>query len=115
HVHRDDVVDTLHDRVVVEHAAAGGTHTHRDDPLGFGHLVVDLAQDGGHLLTDPTRDDHQIGLTRGGTELLHAEPGQVVVGPTDRHHLDGAAGQAERRGPHGSLASQPHDLFDGRE
>ena len=103
-VDRDDVVDALDDRVVVEHAAGAGADAHRDDPLGVGHLVVDLAHDRGHLLADPAGDDHQVGLARRGGEALHAEPGDVVVGRADGHHLDGAAGQAEGRRPDRGLA-----------
>src|SRR6185503_5526307 len=38
-VHRDDAVDALYDRVVVEHAAGGGARAHRDAPLGLRHLL----------------------------------------------------------------------------
>ena len=76
HVDRDDVVDALDDRVVVEHAAGDGADAHREHPLGLGHLVVDLAQDRGHLLADPAGDDHQVGLARAGAEDLHAEAGR---------------------------------------
>src|SRR5688500_20311497 len=43
HVDRHDLVDALHDRVVVEHATDRGTGTHRADVLRFRHLVVDAA------------------------------------------------------------------------
>src|SRR5690606_4287804 len=94
-VHRDDLVDTLDQGVVVEHATRRSTGTHRDDPLRVGHLVVDLTQHGGHLLTDTTGYDHQVGLTGRSPEHLHAETAQVVVGGAGRHHLDGATGQPE--------------------
>ena len=99
HVDGHDVVDALHDRVVVEHAAAAGAHAHREHPLGLGHLVVDLAQHRGHLLADPAGHDHQVGLARAGAEDLHAEAGEVVLRAAGGHHLDGAAGQAEGRRP----------------
>ena len=111
-VDRDDVVDALHDGVVVEHAAGAGADTHRDDPLGLGHLVVDLAHDRRHLLAHPAGDDHQVGLARRGGEPLHAEPRDVVVGRADGHHLDGAAGQAERGRPDRALAHVAGDLLD---
>ncbi len=103
HVDRHDVVDALDDRVVVEHAAAAGADAHREHPLGLGHLVVDLAQHRRHLLADPAGHDHQVGLARGGAEDLHAEAGEVVAGPAGRHHLDGAAGQAEGGRPERAL------------
>ena len=114
-VDRDDVVDALHDRVVVEHAAAGGADAHREHPLGVGHLVVDLAQHRGHLLAHPAGDDHQVGLARRGPEDLHAEAGQVVARAAGRHHLDGAAGQAERRRPQRAAAEVAGELLDGGE
>jgi hypothetical protein len=55
-------------------------HAHRDDPLGVGHLVVDLAHDGAIFwLTRPATIIRSAwrGVAR---EPLHAEPGDVVVG-----------------------------------
>src|SRR5664280_2221315 len=95
HVHRDDVIDPLHDRVVVEHAAAAGADPHRQHPLRLGHLVVDLPQHRGHLLAHPASDDHQVGLAGRGPKHLHAEARQIVATRPGRHHLDRAAGQAE--------------------
>ena len=95
----DDLVDALDDGVIVEHAAGRGADAHGDDPLGFHHLVVDLTEDGGHLLRDTPRHDHEVGLAGRGPEDLHAETGDVVVGGADGHHLDGAAGEAEGHGP----------------
>ena len=80
HVHRHDRVHARDESVVVEHAPRRGAHAHRDDPLGLGHLVVDLAQHRPHLLRDPARDDHQVGLPRRRAEHLHPPPRQVVVG-----------------------------------
>ena len=94
-VDRHDLVDALDEGVVVEHPAGRRAHAHRDHPLGLHHLVVDLAQHRRHLLADPTGDDHDVGLAWRRPEDLHAEPGEVVVGAAGRHHLDGAAGQAE--------------------
>src|SRR5207342_3747355 len=91
HVDGYDVVDALHDRVVVEHAAAARADAHRQHPLGLGHLVVDLAEHRSHLVADPAGHDHQVGLARAGPEDLHAEAGQVVLRAAAGHHLDGAA------------------------
>ena len=115
HVDRHDVVDALHHRVVVEHAARRRAHAHRQHPLGLGHLVVDLAQHRRHLLADPAGHDHQVGLPRRGAEDLHAEPRQVVAAGAGRHHLDRAAGQAERRRPQRALAHVADQLLDRRE
>ena len=44
--------------------AAVGTGTHGDDPTGFRHLVIDLAQRRGHLVHERAGDDHHVGLAR---------------------------------------------------
>ena len=111
-VDRHDLVDALHDGVVVEHAAARGAHAHGDDPLRVGHLVVDLAQHRRHLLADPTGHDHDVGLTGRGPEDLHAEAGQVVVRGARTHHLDGAARQPERDAPRGAGPGPLHDVLE---
>ena len=54
----EDLVAALYDGVIVEDAAAGGASAHGDDPLGFGHLIVKLADDGGHFLREASGDDH---------------------------------------------------------
>src|SRR3954469_6922039 len=113
HVHRDDVVDALHHRVVVEHAAGAGADAHGEHPARLGHLVVDLPQDRRHLLAHPAGDDHQVGLPRRGAEDLHAEAGEVVAAGARGHHLDRAAGQPERRRPQRGLAGPVDQLLDG--
>src|SRR2546422_4308553 len=108
----NDLVDALDDGVVVEHAAAAGADAHGDDPLGFDHLVVDLAEHGRHLLADPTGHDHQVGLAGAGPEDLHTEAAEVVVGRAGGHHLDGAAGQAEGGRPHRVAPGPLDEVFD---
>ena len=85
--------------VVVEHPAGARAGAHRDHPLRLEHLVVDLAERRGHLVRDAAGDDQQVGLARRGAEDLHAEARDVVARRDDRHHLDRAAGEAERVGP----------------
>ena len=107
-----DLIDTLDDGVVVEHAARRCAHAHRDDPLGFHHLVVDLTQHRRHLLRDPTGHDHEVGLAWRRPEDLHAEAGEVVVRATGRHHLDRAAGEPERGGPVAHRARPLHEVLE---
>ena len=68
-VDRDDLVDALDDRVVVEHAPRRGAHPHRDHPLRLGHLVVDLAQDAAPSSGRPAlpRSSGRPGAARRGT------------------------------------------------
>jgi hypothetical protein len=115
HVHRDDVIHPLHDRVVVEHPPAGRAHAHREHPTRFGHLVVDLPQHRGHLVAHPPGHDHQVGLPRRRPEDLHPETGQVVTWRTGGHHLDGATGQPEGGGPQRRLPGPVDQFLDAGE
>ena len=49
-------------------------------------------------MRDATAQDQQVGLARRGAEGLEAEARDVDARGDDRHHLDRAAGEAERRG-----------------
>jgi hypothetical protein len=102
-VDREDLVDR-DDGVVVEDALRGGAGAHRDGPLGFEHLVVDAADDRGHLDRQPARDDQQVGLAGGGAEGLEAEARDVDARADHGHHLDRAAGQPEGGGHEGVAA-----------
>ena len=110
-----DLVDALEHRVVVEHPARERAGAHRDHPLGLEHLVVDLAERRRHLVRHAARDDQQVGLARRRAEPLHPEARDVVARRDDRHHLDRAAGEAERVGPD-RVGLRPGDrLLDRRE
>src|SRR5262245_39947218 len=62
HVHRYDLVDALHHMVRTIKTAASGARTHRDDPLWFGHLIIDLLQNRAHLVVDGSEHHKNIGL-----------------------------------------------------
>lgn len=94
-------------------AAAVGARAHGDDPARLGHLVVDLAQGGGHLVGQGARDDHDVRLPRRGAED-DADAVLVVARRREVHHLDGAAGEAEGHGPEGGLPAPVDDLVEGR-
>src|SRR3989440_6347270 len=91
-------------RSIVENAAGSGTGAHRDDPLGLRHLVIELADDGSHLLRETAGDDHEIGLAGGWAEDFGAETREVKTRGGHGHHLDGAAGPAKTKRPNGTLA-----------
>lgn len=57
---------------------------------GLGHLVVHLAQGGGHLVRERACDDHDVGLPGTGTEH-NPKTVLVVTRRGHVHHLDGAA------------------------
>lgn len=56
-----------------------GATTHGDNPAGLRHLVIYLAERGGHLIGERAGDDHAVGLTGGGAEE-DAEPGGGGMG-----------------------------------
>ena len=113
-VHRHDpVAAPRHAVAVVVVAAAVGAGAHADDPARVGHLVVDLAQGGRHLVGEGAGDDHDVRLARRGAED-DAQPVLVVARRGQVHHLDGAAGQAEGHGPEGGLAGPICYLVEGR-
>ena len=105
----------MHDRVIIEDAAGSGAGAHRDDPLGLGHLIVELANDGSHFLREAAGDDHQIGLARRRAENFGAEAGDVETGGGHGHHLDGAAGEAETERPDGAAARPVHGFVERGE
>ena len=114
HVDRHDLIRALHDGVVVEHAAARRARAHRDHPLRLGHLVVDAAHRRRHLARQPAGNDHQVGLPRRAAEHLGAKARHVVAAGARRHHLDRAAGQAERHRPDRRAARPLNHEFSGR-
>lgn len=87
-----DAVAAAHDAVaVVVVAAAVGARAHGDDPARLGHLIVDLAQRGRHLVGQGAGDNHDVRLPRRGAED-DAHAVLVVARGGEVHHLDGAAG-----------------------
>ena len=102
-VDRHDPVAAPRDAVaVVVVPAAVGAGAHGDDPAGVWHLVVDLAEGGGHLVGEGAGDDHDIGLA-GARAEDYAHAVLIVARRGEVHHLDGAAGEAESHGPEGAL------------
>lgn len=109
-VDRHDAVASSSDTVaVVVVAATVCAASHRDDPSGVGHLIVDLAQSGSHLVGESAGDNHDIGLARRGTENdTHAI--LIVAGGGKVHHFNSAAGETEGHGPERALARPVCDL-----
>lgn len=113
HIHRHDPITPTHHTVaVVVVPAAIGARAHGNDPARLGHLIVNLPQRGGHLVGEGAGDDHDVGLTGGGTEN-DAHAILVVARGGEVHHFDGAAGEAEGHGPEGGLTAPVDDLIKG--
>src|SRR5258708_25957949 len=110
----DDLIAAPHDGGIVADAAGSGTSAHGDDPLGLGHLIVELADDGSHFLREAAGDDHQVGLTGRWAKDFGAEASEVKARSGHGHHLDGAAGQAKAERPNGTLARPVHGLVVSR-
>ena len=113
-VHGDNsVAASDHAVAVVVVAAAVGAAAHGDDPAGFGHLIVDLAQRGSHLVGQGAGHDHDVGLTGGGSEN-DAEAILIVSRGGEVHHFDGAAGETKGHGPERGLTGPvSHDIERG--
>jgi hypothetical protein len=102
-IDRDDSVTSSNNRVgVVVVSSSVGARSHGDDPSGLRHLVVNLSQGGCHLVGEGSSDNHNIGLTRRGTEN-NSHSVLVVTGGGKVHHLYGAACESESHGPQRSL------------
>src|SRR5918996_1254640 len=90
HVDRHDLVDSLGHGVGVPIRPAGvGARPERDHVLGLGHLLVQPADSGRHLVGDRARHDHQVGLPGPRREWDHAEPDEVVACHRGGDELDG--------------------------
>lgn len=87
----EDPVDASEDAVaIVIVSSAVGARPHADDPAGLGHLIVAESDGRRHLVGDCASDDHDVGLSRGGSED-DAQAVLVVPWHGDVHHFDTAA------------------------
>lgn len=107
----DAVASSGHAVAVVVVAATVGTATHGDDPSRLGHLIVNLAKGGRHLVGEGAGDDHNIGLAGRGTEN-NSHAILIVAGSGKVHHLNSAAGKTEGHGPERALARPVCDLVE---
>lgn len=112
-VHRHNPITAPHDRVaVVIISSTVRAAPHANHPPRLRHLIVHLTQRGRHLVGERSGDNHNVRLTRGGTEN-DAETILIVARGGKVHHFDGAAGETERHGPEGSLTGPIGDLIEG--
>lgn len=94
----DPVTATHHAVAVVIVTSSVGAAAHADDPSGFGHLIVDLAQGRSHLVGESAGHNHDVRLTGRGSED-DSQSILVVSWCRQVHHLDGTARETERHGP----------------
>ena len=64
----DAVAAPGHAVTVMVVAAPVRARAHADDPARVRHLVIDLAQGGGHFVGEGAGYDHDVGLAGGGAE-----------------------------------------------
>ena len=113
-IDRHDAITAANHRVtVVVVTTTVRATSHGDDASRVGHLIVHLTQGRGHIVGQGTGDEHDIGLTGGGTEN-DTQAILIVAGGGKVHHLDGAAGETECHGPKGRLTSPVGDLIESR-
>jgi hypothetical protein len=108
HIHWNDLVNALNQRVVLKHTTRGGACAHGQNPLGLGHLFPQLPDHGSHFVRHASGNDHQVALPGRWPENLCAEAGNIEARRPHRHHFNRAAGQAERHGPYRTLAHPVH-------
>ena len=110
-VHGNEFFDPLHHVVGSIKPSGAGAHTHGNDVLGFEHLVVDFAQDGGLFVSDRACHNHAIRLTRRKAHCLGPETCNVIKAREVGHHLNAAAGGTESVGPQGVAPAPGRYLF----
>ena len=115
-VHRDHLVDALEDVVAVPPVgpAVVRAGAHRQHVLGLRHLRVEPLDARRHLQGHGAGDDHEVGLARRAAGH-DPEALRVVAARARGHHLDGAAGEAERHEPDAVLAAPVDELVGARE
>ena len=115
-IDRDDLVDPLQRRIIVIKPAAARARSHAYDPAGFGHLVVDLFEDGGLFHRHGTGHDEQVSVPGGEAEHFGTETGDIVAAGRRGHEFDRAACRTENKGPQGGLAPPvDHRIHAGRD
>src|SRR5260370_34760844 len=84
----NDLVHPFDHRVAqLEKSAAVCAGAHRDNVLRLGHLLVEQLAAKRHLVSQRTRHDHQVALTRG-RPGHRSESIQVRAWPAGLHQLD---------------------------
>jgi len=99
HVDRNELIAPLDAGVRVKDSARAGASAHRDHPLGLGHLLIDLLENGEHLDPDAASDNHQVRLARAEPHDLGTKPGQIEATARGRHQFDATARGRKRHGP----------------
>src|SRR5262249_41652555 len=95
-VDRNDLIGARYRRVVLIETAGRCADAERDDPFGFGHLLVDAGQHRRRALGDGADDAQEMGLPWRETRKLGAEASDVVLRAGGGHELHAAAGSHER-------------------
>src|SRR5262249_3685159 len=93
-----------------------GACTHRNDPLRFRHLIVNLLQNGAHLIVDGTQDHQDVRLLWRKPHDFRAKSRNVIVRRYRRHEFYCATGCPEGIRPEGTFARPINEgMIRGRE
>jgi hypothetical protein len=112
-IHGHNPVTTpRHTITVMVITASIRTAPHRNNPSWVRHLIVDLSKRRCHLVRECTSNNHNVGLSRGGTED-YTKSILIVSWSGKMHHFDGAAGESEGHGPEGTLTGPVGYLIEG--
>merc|ERR1712159_840060 len=97
YIHRNHQVDSLHHVIPIleVRATTHGARTHGDDILRIRHHVVKPPNATGHFVSNGSRYDHQIGLTRRCSESPSTKAVDIISTRSYSHHLDGTTSQAK--------------------
>ena len=112
-IHRYNPITTpRHAIAVMVITTSVRTASHRNYPSGIWHLIIDLSKRRSHLVCKGTGNNHNIGLSRGGTED-YTKSILIVPWGGEMHHFDGATGESEGHGPEGALTGPVGYLIEG--
>jgi len=117
HVNVDgnDAVTAPHDRVrIMVVSTSVRARTHGNHPTRFRHLVIDFPQSRSHLVCQGSRHDHDVRLSRAGTEY-NPEPVLIIPSRSHMHHLHSATRQTKRHRPHRTLPTPIRNLVQRRQ
>lgn len=109
-IDRQKLIDALHDGIRSINSSRNRADAHRNHVFRIRHLIVNFANDFRHFVGHCASDDKQIRLPWREAKYFRSEARNVVTRACKGHHLDGAARNSERHGPHGIAPRPVHEI-----